>query len=70
MKTTISWFALCVLATVGCWVGRLDVALLAAGIKATLVGLHFMELGEAARCHANAWVAWTSVAVGTLLLIT
>lgn len=70
MKTAVCWLALCGLAIAGCWARRLDVALLAAGVKAGLVGLQFMELGEAARNHAYAWLSWAGLVTGVLLLAT
>ena len=70
MKTTLCWLALCSLAIAGCWAGRLDVALLAAGVKSALVGVHFMELAGAARSHAYAWLTWAGLVTGVLLLTT
>ena len=70
MNTIVCWLALCSLAIAGCWAGRLDVALLAAGAKTVLVGLQFMELTVAARGHAYGWLTWAAMIAGVLMLTT
>lgn len=62
----VTWLALVGLSVAAVGAGRLHVALALGAAKALLVGLDFMELREAARPHAAAWVAF--IAGVTLLL--
>lgn len=52
MKIWLVWGALVGLAAAAVGLGRLDVALLLAGVKALLLGATWLELGHAARAHA------------------
>jgi len=68
--TFVTWFALMALAIGAVAIGRVDVALLLAGCKALLVGLQFMELRDAARLHAAAFVLWAGLVTAVLVLLS
>lgn len=50
--------------------GQLGLALAAAGVKASIVGLEFMELRHAARAHATGFVLFVGAVTGILLAVT
>ena len=65
--TFLTWLALLLVAIGAVVAGRLDVALLCAGVKTLLVGLQFMELRHSARVHAAVFVIWVVLTTGLLL---
>ena len=55
------------MASVG--LGRLEIALVLAGLRALAVGLEFMELREAARLHGFAFAAFVALLVFVLSVL-
>lgn len=63
------WLALGSLSVLSVLQGRVQVALMLAGLKALLVGLEFMELRHAARVHAAGYVLFVAFVVVVLQLL-
>lgn len=68
-SNALTWLALVTLSIASVGLGRLDVALTIAGVKAILVGLDFMELRVAARPHLAAYLSYVAFLVAVLLLL-
>ncbi|MDP1920560.1 MAG: hypothetical protein Q8L14_30235 [Myxococcales bacterium] len=65
----VTWAVLVGLSMASVGSGRLQVALVLAGLKALAVGIEFMELREAARLHALGFAAFVALLVGVLSVL-
>ena len=64
------YLALLFLAALAVGTANLAIALGLAGVKATLVGLEYMELRHAARAHALGYVGFIAALVLVLVALT
>ena len=65
----VTWALLVGLSLASVASGRLQVALVLAGLKALAVGLEFMELRVAARVHALGFVTFVALLVLVLSIV-
>ncbi|MDP3500458.1 MAG: hypothetical protein Q8S33_09000 [Myxococcales bacterium] len=65
----VTWVVLVGLSMASVGSGRLQVALVLAGLKALAVGLEFMELREAARLHALGFATFVALLVLVLSVL-
>lgn len=65
----LTFIMLVVLSAASVASGRIELALVFAGAKATLLGLSFMELKDAARVHALAYVGFVAALTAVLAMV-